>query len=211
MAEHTIVQGECLLSVADQYGFFWETLWEHPKNAALKRERKDPAILFPGDVIFIPEKRQKTETRSTGSPHRFRVKNVPAKLLLRLLDDDDSPRANLDYVLVVDGKEFKGKTDGNGALSLSILPGAKTGLLTLTSEGEEEVYELSLGHLDPIEEVSGVQSRLHGLGYYEGEVDGVTGPETEQALKDFQAAYEMEITGKLDDSLRNKLKSIYGS
>jgi N-acetylmuramoyl-L-alanine amidase len=59
MPNHNVVQGDCVLSIAEQYGFFWETVWNHPSNAELKKKREDPAILYPGDVVFVPEKRLK--------------------------------------------------------------------------------------------------------------------------------------------------------
>jgi hypothetical protein len=90
--------------------------------------------------------------------HRFKLKNVPAKLNMRLLDDHDKPRANLEYVLEIEGKEFKGTTDGGGAIKVSVPPGAKAGRLILVSEAEE--YDLDLGSLDPIEQLTGVQARL---------------------------------------------------
>ncbi len=211
MANHNVVQGDCFLSIAENYGFFWETLWNHPNNAALKQKRKDPAIIYPGDVVFVPEKRIKEVSEPTNQVHKFKMKNVPAKFHIRLLDDDDSPRANLNYVLEIDGQEFTGTTDGNGAISISIPPKAKNGKLVLTDEGEEEEYDLYLGQLDPIEEISGVQARLKGLGYYNGESSQAINPETEQALKDFQEANNLEPTGQLDDALRSKIESIYGS
>ena len=209
MATHNVVQGDCFLSIAENYGFFWETLWNHPNNAALKKIRKDPTILYPGDVVFVPEKRLKEVSEPTGQVHNFRMKNAPVKFHIRLLDDDGSPRANLNYVLEIDGKEFTGKTDGNGAISVSIPPAAKTGKLVLT--GLDEEYDLFLGQLDPIDENPGVQARLKGLGYYNGEISQAMNPETEQAVKDFQEANNLEPTGQIDDAFRSKLKSIYGS
>jgi hypothetical protein len=209
MPVHNVEQGDCLLSIAEEHGFFWETLWDHPKNAELKKKRKDPAILFPGDEVFVPDKRLKELNEPTNQVHKYRLKNVPAKFHVRLLDDDGKPRANLEYVLEIEGKEFKGKTDSEGAIKISVPPGAKTGRLVLVSEDEE--YELALGSLDPIEEITGVQARLRGLGYYDETVDGELTPETEEAVREFQEDYKLEITGKIDDSLRNKLKSVYGS
>jgi N-acetylmuramoyl-L-alanine amidase len=209
MPLHNVEQGDCFLSIADKYGFFWETLWNHPRNAELKNARKDPAIIYPGDVVFVPDKQEKVVSKSTGQMHKFKMKNAPAKLYMRFLDDSDKPRANLKYVLDIDGKEFKGTTDGNGAINVSIPPGAKSG--TLVFENEDEEYDLFLGYLDPIEKLTGVQARLKGLGYYDGDTSGEMNSETEQAIKDFQEANQMEITGLLDDSLRNKLKDIYGS
>ncbi len=209
MPNHIVIQGDCFLSIADKYGFFWKTLWNHPNNAALKKKHEDPAILFPGDVVFVPEKRLKEVSEPTNQVHKFTMKNVPAKFYVRLLDDEENPRANLTYVLEIDGQKFNGKTDGNGVISISIPPGAKKGKLVLSDAQEE--YDLYLGYLDPIEELTGVQARLHGLGYYFGPIDGRMETETEQAVKDFQEAQGLSIIGTIDEKFRNKLKSIFGS
>lgn len=209
MKTHTVIQGDCILSIAEQYGFFWETIWNHPKNAKLKKERLDPAVLYPGDEVFVPEKQLKEVSEPTNQVHKFRVKNVPAKLRIRFLDDSDNPRANLKYVLEIDGQKFTGVTDSEGAISVSIPPDAKTGKLIFESEDEE--YDLLLGHLDPVDELTGIQSRLKGLGFYKGDTTGNMDEKTRNAIREFQETLGAEPTGEVDDALRNKLKGDYGS
>ena len=103
MPEYTVRQGDSIASIAYQHGFHWETIWNHPNNAELKQRRKDPNILHPGDVVFIPEKAEKQESASTGQRHRFRVKGAPQSLRMRLLDNDDEPRSGVSYILEIDG------------------------------------------------------------------------------------------------------------
>lgn len=198
-----------MLSIAEASGFFWETLWDHPENEGLKLERKDPAILFPGDKVYIPEKRIKELSEPTNQVHKYRVKNVPAKLKVRFLDDSDKPRANIQYSLMIDGKEFTGSTDGEGAINISIPPDAKKG--TLIFKDKDEEYELALGYLDPVEEISGVQARLAGLGHYTGDSTGKVDDKTTEAIKEFQTSLGMEPSGELDEKLKNDLRSAYGS
>jgi len=63
---HQVQQGECLVSIAESYGFFWETRWNLPANKLIRDTRRDPTVLLPGDVVTIPEKTVKEYIRPTG-------------------------------------------------------------------------------------------------------------------------------------------------
>ena len=208
MPQYTVKQGDCISSIADRNGLFWEQLWNHPSNASLKASRKDPNVLRPGDVVYVPDKREKTETGATDQLHRFRKKGVPAKLRLRLLDEDE-PLANQHYTLEIDGQTFSGTTDSDGRIEQSIPPSAKQGKLVVGDRRDE--YALDLGHIDPISEVSGVQERLNNLGYDCGAPDGVLGPRTRTAIREFQKAMGLRETGETDDQTRRRLEQEYGA
>ena len=64
---HRVQPGECLVSISESYGFFWETLWSHPENETLRNRRRDPTVLLPGDEVFVPEKTIKSYDRPTRS------------------------------------------------------------------------------------------------------------------------------------------------
>jgi hypothetical protein len=211
--EYSVQQGDCIDSIATARGLRWKTLWNHPANAQLKRIRKDPNLLLPGDRVTIPESSEKYEKRSTEKRHTFVRLGVPAKLKFRLLTADGKPRKGLPYILKVEAETFKGKTDPDGNVTLSISPLAKDAQLTiLDAEGNEiENHSLSLGGLDPITEISGVQGRLRGLGFDCGEVDGVLTPETQDALRRFQEACGIPVTGELDSKTQQELASLHGS
>ena len=49
---HTVQQGESVESIAHAAGHFWDTVWQHPDNAALRQLRRSPHVLLPGDVVF---------------------------------------------------------------------------------------------------------------------------------------------------------------
>src|SRR5579862_4144209 len=105
MPLHTVKQGECMNQIADQYGTFWETLWNHPQNSALRDSRGNPNVLMADDKVFIPEKEQKEEPCATTQTHVFRLRGVPVKLVFRLEDIDWGPRDNVPYTLMVDGEK----------------------------------------------------------------------------------------------------------
>ena len=128
-------------------------------------------------------------------------------LRLQLLDEG-KPRANESYVLNIDGDLFTGITDADGMLEQRIPPDAKKGKVLIGEDQEE--YLLYLNYINPINEISGVQGRLLNLGFDCGEIDGVLGPETEAALKEFQQKYKLSESGEIDEATRNKLLEVHG-
>jgi hypothetical protein len=90
MPDYIVKQGDSIASIAYNRDLFWETIWEHPKNAKLKEQRGNPNILKPGDRVFVPEKEAKPESCTTDQRHRFRRKGVPEKLKIRILIEEPS-------------------------------------------------------------------------------------------------------------------------
>ncbi len=205
---HQVQQGECLVSIAESYGFFWETLWNLPANKVIRDTRRDPTVLLPGDVVTIPEKTVKEYVRPTGARHTFRVKNIPAKFNLRLLKESGEARSGVAFVLTVDGVETRGSTDGEGWVRASIAPTARRGTLSVTGEesGEEESYEVQLGHLDPVDTIEGAQTRMCQMGAYFGRVTGTMSLPFVMALKAFQQSRGLQVTGELDASTQAAIR-----
>lgn len=87
MAEHTVRQGDSIVSIAYRYGLLWGTIWDHPNNAELCRQQDDKNILYPGDVLFIPDRCEKEENGQTWQRHRFRRRGVPEHIRLRFVED----------------------------------------------------------------------------------------------------------------------------
>jgi len=123
------------------------------------------------------------------------------------------PVANAPYVFEVDGQVVdEGSSDGDGKVSIPIIPNARTGKLIFhRGEPEEYVLEMDLGGMDPLEEVTGVRKRLVNLGYFCSADGPENAPDLSSALRCFQQDNSMEPTGELDDSTRDKLKELHGS
>jgi putative peptidoglycan binding protein len=206
--EYRVKQGDCISSIAFEKGFFSDTIWNHPNNSELKNKRKDPNILMPGDNVHIPDKRIREYSESTNQVYKYKCKNTPEKLRLQLLKENE-PRANEQYELQIDSLKFSGSTDGQGRIEQSIPPNAKQGKLLLTNT--EEIFQLSLGYLNPNDEVTGAQGRLRHLGFYFGPIDGKISPEMEHAIQEFQIYKDIEPNGELDANTQNALKESYGS
>lgn len=215
---HIVEQGEYLSSIAKQYRFAnYRTIYDHPQNAEFKRKRPNPNVIFPGDELFIPDKEERYESRSTEQRHRFRLKRP--KLLLRIIvkDDEGRPFANAAYTLRVEDQIYKGTTNGKGLVQQEIPIGAVSGDLTL--ERSRLTWPLQIGHLDPVDEVivnkaiiTGMQARLNNLGFICGPVDGILGPKTNAAIKAFQkdVLKRADPDGEPDKATRDRLLSEHG-
>ncbi len=199
---YLVEQGDCMASIAAQHGFFTRTIWDDPANAELKRKRQDWDALLPGDRVIIPDLREKVVQKASNQRHRFRRKGVPQLFRLRLLDGAQEPRASLDYLLDIEGQRFSGKTDGEGVIEHWIPPKARKGTLKIT---EEESYQLSLGHIDPLDEKSGASDRLFNLGYLQ--TDEPDDEKLEDALRHFQRDLKLEESGLLDDDTQKALEA----
>lgn len=214
MPKHVVRPGECLTMIARQYGFLdYRTVYEHPDNEALRQKRPNPNILFPGDVVAIPERKVKTASVPTGQEHRFRVIVPKKELHLQLQDHEGKPLANEPYILEVDGEEpIEGKqTDGEGKLRERV-PLSRAGA-TLAIRGR--TFRLRFGGLNPLrdcreDDVSGLQGRLRNLGYNPGNADGVLGLQTRTALAVFQADEGLDIMGEPDERTLSKLEERHG-
>lgn len=211
---HTVKQGECLSSIAKHYGFAnWRTIYDHPQNADFKEKRPNPNVICPGDRIVIPDKEEKRERAQTGKLHRY-VAIVPqTRLRIVLQDEDGEPLAGKRYKLEVAGTTYEGTTDADGLLDKAIPADAEGGELTswLNEQDPERQYTwlLRIGHLDPVEELSGVQARLNNLGFDCGPVDGINGPMTKAAVRAFQEQYGLKVDGIAGSRTQAKLKEVY--
>src|SRR5712664_3982412 len=159
---HRVEQGESLISLSEEYGFFANTIWNDPDNAELKKKRKDMNILMPGDVVVIRDLRLKEVDKPTAKQHVFRRKGVPAFFQLQVYEVE-KPRANQKYRLTVDGRVYEGRTDQDGVLGEYVPTNSQRGDLVIGPDNFRVL--LSFGHLDPINEFAGVQKRLLNLGY----------------------------------------------
>lgn len=220
MATYTALQGDCLLSIASKYRFRnWRTIYDHPENEALKRNRPNPSQMYPGDKVFIPERETKKAAIATGRNHVFSVKTDSMKLRFVVKDENWIPFGGKPYELKVDSqaKPYSGVTAGSGGTiehpqpnEPKIQADAKEAELTIWLDDDRSrppsIWRLKLGHLDPIEKITGVQKRLANLGFPIKKLDdkGMLPPVIE-ALMAFQTQAGLEVTGKSDQTTKDAL------
>lgn len=236
--DHTVQQGESVMSIAHANGFLWETLWNHPKNSQLKAKRVDPDVLMPGDVLHIPDRGEKKESAGVEQCHNFKRKGIPAvvRVVLRrpkkgpeekveqeasgpseYKEPDpkvpgDEPMADVPYAVYADGKLLKeGKTGGDGKIEEKIPAAAGNAWIVLDPGTEKErTLNLNIRKMDPIEEVKGVCKRLNNMGFSCPLEATEESPALASAIRAFQSRQGMEQTGKLDTQTRSAIKDAHG-
>lgn len=207
MPMHVVRKGECITSIADRYGFFWETIWSHAENADLRKARSDPHTLTENDRVFIPDRVPKDVTCATTKRHTFRRKGIPALVRVQIFDRMRL-RKNEGFTLTLDtGGSISGTTDGEGVLCVPLPTTARSGQLVIGPDAF--TMELRFGELPPIETLEGVQARLKNLGFFSGDVDGAESPKLARALKLFQSAYDLSPSGEADDATRSLLDDMH--
>jgi len=212
--QHVVVQGECLSSIARSYGFEdYKVLYDLPENAELKERRPNPNALCPGDRVAIPEQIPFEMDGSIGSWHTIKVKREKPHLRVRLRDISGKALENRSYELEFDGNKRTGTTDGDGLVDEVVPPTVTTATVTVKLSDDDPdlvaTWKLQVGSLNPVDDVSGAQSRLRNLGLYFGPIDGRRNDEFRSALRVFQKQNDLEVSGSLDDETTQKLTELH--
>lgn len=207
MPWYTVQQGEWLQQIAHDNGFGDESkILNHPDNADLMQRRPESVLLKAGDQLFIPDVTPSKANKPTDNRHRFVIKQPKAKLQIKI-HEDGLALASLPFTLTLNGRVNKGTTGADGLIEIDV-PVAQGSVGQLEIGGH--VLPVRLSHLDPIEELTGVKSRLHNIGYDCGEIDDDPSDDLADALSLFQKHSKLEQSGELDDSTRDALKQAHG-
>lgn len=212
--KRTVEPGDCLLSLAAKAGIPVSRITTHPDNQALMAKRHHQNLLLPGDELTIPDKRIKHVSGGTELRHRF-VKKLPkAEIRIRLYELG-LPRRNEPYWVEVDGKRYEGEsptTDYDGLVLCRIPADAERATIVIGETRDR--YDLLLGHIDPLDTVEGIHTRLANLGYYEGGIYTEYGADSIEAMSDFLAQktdLDPDRSNPDDPEIRNALRTHYGS
>ena len=215
MPYHEVKQGEYMAMIARQYGYTdYLPIWNHGSNAELKNKRKNPQILMPGDRVFIPEREEKKLSKGTESKYKFWAKRPKLKLRLVLEDLYEKPIADAKCELQIDGTPFQTTTDGSGKIDQEIPFTAGSGQIVVWDPEVTPIagigVPLKIGHLDPVEEVTGQKGRLNNLGYYAGEINDKVDMRFRSAVEEFQCEHDLKVDGECGAKTQAKLKQVHG-
>jgi len=164
--------GEDMVSIAHAYGFSdYRAIIDHPRNRALKSERPNLNMLVKGDIIYIPERKEKTVSITTGRWITFTKPAFVVFLRLVLRAWNGRPYAFTKYRLEIGSDTYEGRTDQYGKLERKIPIGASEADLEIFVDEpigmRTHIFPLAIGSLEPAETASGRQARLFNLGYIE--------------------------------------------
>jgi hypothetical protein len=210
---HIVKQGEHIPQIAKMFGFHnYHIVWDHPENADLKKLRKNPNVLMPGDEVYIPDKEDRIESGATEKKHKFLLDTQPLKLCLVLEDLYEKPIANAPCALGVDGDVFELKTDDKGKIEREISHDAHDAVLVIRGDATpfaDFPVNIRIGDLDPVEELSGQIARLNNLGYFPG--DGSDAAAFTSAVEEFQCDHPpLKVDGDCGTHTKARLLSVHG-
>lgn len=205
--EHEVQDGECILLLADQAGHFWETLWNDPANADVKRARGSPHVLLAGDRVHIPPIEPKDEPGATEKKHRFRRKGIPINFEMCVKENGKALKGQR-YVLVIEGRITEGTIPDDGVIKAPMMPQDRTGELRVGQPPRQRKYPLSFGSLDPAHTRSGAAARLKNLGYLAGDADDDA---FQRALSKFQKDQGITESISIDNATASALVDANGS
>lgn len=207
--DYEIAQGDHLVKIADRFGFAdFGTIWDHPTNAPLKQLRGNPNVLLPGDVLHVPDRTPRVENRATGQLHRFQKRSASVLVRLALRGPDGLPLADAKIVLQIEGEKSNLVTDAEGVIERQIRPTAENGRVTIEESRVEA--PLAIGHLDPVEVMSGWRARLNNLGYDAGPSDDPKDAQVRSAVEEFQCDRDLPVTGDMDTNTQSALRAAHG-
>jgi hypothetical protein len=159
---YVIKQGDYLALLAFQMGFDADSVWNDPANASLRTLRSDPSILFPGDVLQVPDPPNVTPSKQlqTGTTNAFSSNAPTVTVTLKFVDAELASQP----VTVFELPNLAGLTTGaDGTLALTVPVTQQTCTVVFTNDGT--TFTCNVGSMDPMATVSGIAARLQNLGY----------------------------------------------
>jgi len=211
---YIVRQGDHLAQLAYVHGFDATEVWNHERNAELRELGRKPELLAPGDILYLPVKPKEGLAFSAGTSNRYQAR-VPVVSVSLAFKDAERVLADEPYEVFgmgtdgSDGQTEKRKTDADGKVALE-LP-VTTREVTIVFPRQNVAYEVRVGDMDPVAEMSGVQKRLENLGYLPRERESASEDVYLQAaIAEFQKQHGLSPTGSLDDATSNLLKDEHG-
>ncbi len=207
MIPYVIKQGDYLTQLAHDLGFDKDSVWQDDKNADLRAKRPNPEILYPGDLLYLPEKEPAPSEMAQGSENSYAA-DVPTVKVTLVFTNADPSLANEPFE--VEGLPLTtGTTDGDGQFEFDVPVIVRE--FTVTFKNQEYTYHVLVGSVDPATEESGIRTRLSNLGLYRRAADDEDADALAGAVAEFQRTNSIPITGAVDDATREAIVAAHGN
>jgi len=200
LAPVVVMQGDYLAKLAFVHGFEPDEIWSDAKNKDLAKERTDPNVLAPGDVLRVPPKKQEGAPIHPQQSNRYQV-HVPKVKVEIEFRDGDNPLGREPCEVHGIGKGAPTATDGGGKLALEV-PVLVRDISVTFPKREGMLCRFHVGEMDPVSYGAGVAQRLRNLGYLPFHFDRDADREPEivrNALRSFQSENALQPTGEPDE------------
>jgi hypothetical protein len=206
---HVVQQGEHLRGIAFRRGVTPDTIWSHPKNEALTKQRKNRDMLCPGDLLFVPGEPPEPLALSVGTVNAYQA-TVPKTPVKVHFDPKASEVANKPFEVHGAGgeKPLTGTVSGDGAVEFDVPVNVRWVEVVIPDAGIRT--SIHVGDLDPIDEPSGVTQRLRNLGLLPLKGD-VSDEDIAAALRTLQKRNGLPPTGTLDDPTKAAVAAAHKS
>jgi len=216
--DHVIAPGDHVVRLAYLQGMREvDAIWGDPANADLRKQRPDPAVLAPGDVVHVPDAPVwRFDGLATGQEHEVVLDLAVAWLRVRLRHPSDAARAGKLATVTMEDPTSAGatvkqemfETDSDGLVELELGPFTKTVELSI----DEVRYVLHVAKLEPVETTRGLLARLANLGYDPGPLDGSGDPYARRsAYEEFQCDQGLTVDGDPGPKTRARLVEVHGA
>jgi hypothetical protein len=171
MEPYVVRENDYLAKIAFKFGFDADSVWNDPSNDDLRTLRPNPNLLFPGDVLYIPDQDDPPVTHSlvTGSTNAFTAPDSPTVTVTQTFVGADSSVYASRAFAVTELEDLTGlTTDGDGTATFPVPVSLDRVTIVFTDSGES--WQLLMGGMDPIGTLSGMFKRLQNLNYLGGNV-----------------------------------------
>lgn len=209
---YTVQDGDDGPFIAQKFGFAdTSAIWALPENAALRASRPNEHQLFPGDVVYIPERREQFRPLKEKAETVFRVAVCMTRVALVLRSASGRPLSGRPYELLHDGETLaQGTTGADGAIACDVPARCRDVVLRVRGSGTRT---LRIGGVNPLRQcpdggASGCAQRLRALGYNAGDDRESLAAAVEEFRRDEGLA--APDAGALDEALFACLERLYG-
>jgi hypothetical protein len=165
MQPYVIKQGDYLAKLAYQFGFDAETVWMDGKNSDLRALRFNPNILFPGDVLYIPDSPAQAPagpTLAVGQTNKF-TSDIPTIQIMVLFRGTESTTFASQPFTVNELPDVTGlQTNGDGLATIDVPVTLSSITLVFSTLGMTQ--SVLIADMDPVDTLSGIFKRLQNLG-----------------------------------------------